>query len=88
MNGNRLDNRAANLREATRAQNAANAPVRRDSRSGVKGVRQDGRTGKWIASIKAGGHAKHLGVFESVEAAAAAYRAAAQRLHGRFARPA
>jgi hypothetical protein len=81
INGNRADNRAANLREATRSQNMANTPVRRDSRSGVKGVRRH-RAGRWVASI--GG--SHLGVFDTPEAAHAAYCAAAKRRHGEFAR--
>jgi hypothetical protein len=57
INGVRSDNRIANLRAATPSQNLANRGVRKDSASGIKGVYQNKRTGKWEARIAVGGFA-------------------------------
>jgi hypothetical protein len=80
----RSDNRWANLREATHGQNNMNRPVRRDSASQIKGV--DFRKGRWRAQIRAHSRQIGLGSFETAEEAAQAYRDAAARLHGDFAR--
>ncbi len=69
VNRDGLDNRRANLRAATSAQNAANRlPVR----AGLKGVTRH-RSGKWQAAIAK----KYIGLFETEAEAAAAYDAAA-----------
>lgn len=85
INGDRTDNRLCNLRHATRSQNLQNKGVRRDSRSGIKGVAVDPR-GKWRAKIRANNRIYNLGYFASAEEAAEAYRIAAEKLHGEFAR--
>lgn len=79
-----LDNRRYNLRIATHAQNARNARIRKDSRTGFKGVGL--RRGKWVARIRVDGDRKWLGYFHTPEAAYEAYCAAAKDLHGEFAR--
>lgn len=78
------NNAGRNLRVATRAQNCMNKAVRHDCRSGFKGV---GRTasGRWRARIHVNGREKQLGLFETAEAAAAAYRRAAANYFGDFA---
>ena len=86
INGDRSDNRICNLRPATRSQNLANVRRHCDNTSGFKGVSASGR--KWRATIKIGRLQRHLGVFENKEAAAAAYRAAAEANFGAFARAA
>jgi hypothetical protein len=88
INGNKADNRIVNLRAATRSQNCANTPVRRNSKSGLKGVRWQEHAGKWKAQIKDRDGSRHLGYFDSKEAAHAAYVEAAGRLFGEFARAA
>jgi hypothetical protein len=82
VNGDGLDNRRANLREATHGQNMAN---RRPQGPSYKGItrRSDGR---WQAQIQAARVHRHLGYFATPEAAAAAYDAAAVELFGEFAR--
>jgi len=88
VNGDGLDNRRANLRAATRAQNCQNRRRRKDNTSGFKGVRLDRRYNKWRAEISACGSKYDLGCFDTPEAAHAAYVAASEVLHGEFARAA
>lgn len=88
IDGDGLNNRIANLRLATKSQNAANARRPRTNKSGYKGVcLVTGRTDKWRATIKAGGRQVHLGHFSDPREAHAAYCEAARKLHGEFARP-
>ncbi len=87
INGDGLDNRRANLRLCTPAQNAANRSVLPRSKSRVKGVSWCKRDARWIAFIASEGKKKNLGRFDTIEAAKAAYDAAAKQLHGEFFRP-
>jgi hypothetical protein len=82
-NGNPADNRIANLRECSHAQNARNVGRRRN-RSGFKGVSPRGR--KWIAQIGLNGRTIYLGLFATAQKAADAYDEAARLYHGEFAR--
>lgn len=81
-NGVRDDNRWRNLREATYSQNECNKP--KQARSIAKGVIKRGN--RWSAGIRVNRKHHHLGTFDSLEEASAAYRSAALRLHGEFAR--
>lgn len=84
-NGNPSDNRLANLREANRSQNGANAKGR--SALGMpKGVSQSGN--KFKAKICVGGKAIYLGSHPSADIAHAAYVRAANDYFGSFARAA
>lgn len=88
-NGNGLDNRRANLRECTHAQNLWNSGAHRDSRSGIKGVSLDPtKRGdkKFKASITAAGDRMHLGWYLTAEQAGAAYALAAYQFHGEYSR--
>lgn len=78
--GNKLNNRIANLRPATRTQNNVNRPGR--SRAGLKGVTK--RNGRWAAYIIVAGRSFYLGRFETPEAAHEAYAKAAREAHGEF----
>lgn len=80
-NGNRHDNRLANLREATNAENQQNLGPRSRSASGYLGVTWRKVERKWHARIRVNGHLKHLGYFDDPERAAAAYDSAKMRLH-------
>lgn len=84
VNGNRLDNRRSNLRLCSHRQNSCNTKVRKHNALGLKGVRRSGKG--FRAYIKNLGKQEQLGVFETAEAAAAAYDRRAQELYGRFAR--
>lgn len=82
VNGDHLDNRIENLREATFTQNSMNRPGW--STSGFKGVSKHNQTGKWQARIKVNGKDKYLGLFEHPEDAHQAYREACSEIHGEF----
>ncbi|OHB78622.1 MAG: hypothetical protein A2Z25_16745 [Planctomycetes bacterium RBG_16_55_9] len=84
INGCGLDNRRANLRLATVAQNAWNAR-KRNPRSGYKGVWLAKDKGLWRAAIVHHGKREHLGYFNDKRDAARAYDQAAKKYHGRFA---
>ncbi len=85
INGDRSDNRIANLRECTRSQNCCNTP-RQTGASGLAGAYLDKRTLKWYSHIQIGRHIKHLGTFTTAEEAHEAYRTAVDQYHGDFAR--
>jgi hypothetical protein len=86
INGDSLDNRKANLRLATYAQNSWN------SRHGIglgtsqyKGVIWSRRNRKWEAVIFFDRRRKHLGYFTDERKAAKEYDKAAKKLRGEFA---
>ena len=81
-NGNTLDDRKANLRDATQQQQRFNSCVQRDSVSGLKGISFSG--GKWQARISVGGKRKSLGLYSTPQLAHAAYMKAATEIHGDF----
>ena len=84
INGDESDDRIANLREATHAENMRNRKTHSHSGTGVKGVFQDGQ--RFGACISVNGVRTSLGGFSSIAEASAAYTAAANLLHGEFAR--
>jgi len=84
INGSGLDNRRANLRLATVAQNAWNSK-KRNPRSGYKGVWLAKDKGLWRAAIFCNRKRKHLGYFKDKVDAAKAYDKAATKLHKEFA---
>lgn len=82
INGVRTDNRISNLRLVTNAQNSQNRITsHRNSGSGVKGVTWNKVAMRWCAVIGYSGKQYHLGVFDTVDEAAAAYKGAAALLH-------
>lgn len=85
INHNGLDNRRANLRPASTAQNAHNERPQIGTSSKYKGVTWHKRVGKWQAAIKTNGKNRYLGCFESEEEAALTYNAAAIETYGEFA---
>lgn len=85
-NLDKLDDRFDNLRPATNSQNMANKPLKATNTSGYKGVSFAADRGKWRAKITLNGKQINLGQFDTAEAAYAAYCAAAEKIHGEFAR--
>ena len=87
INHNGLDNRKANLRPATRAQNNYNrlAIKRKGATSKYKGVAWKKEYKKWNAQIYFKGECIFLGYFKEEKQAAKAYDKAAKEYHGEFA---
>jgi hypothetical protein len=85
INGNRLDNRKANLRICTRTENARNAKSSTGS-SRYKGVSFDKAKNKWRSDIWINGGNKFLGYFLKEFDAAEAYNETAEIHFGEFAR--
>lgn len=85
--GDSLDNRRANLRICTHAENQHNQRTWTKKKSSeFKGVYWNRQLKRWIARINLNGNRKHLGCFHSEDAAAQAYDLAATTLFGEFAR--
>lgn len=82
VNGDRCDNRWANLREATTSQNRGNTRRLDRNSSGLKGVSLHKKTGLWRARLAT----KTLRYCRTKEEAHAVYVAAAKAKFGEFAR--
>lgn len=83
-NGDGLDNRRENLRDATLSQNAGNVGPRPQGTTSVKGIYFDKARGQWAADIQYEKKRTRLGRFQTQAAAMAAYDTAAKRLFGQF----
>ena len=81
INGQRDDNRLANLREATSGENKQNLAKRSDNTSGHTGVLFEKRCKKWYSLVHVEGKAHCTGYYDTSEQAAAAYAAAKAELH-------
>lgn len=82
INGDKLDNRLANLRDVGNKINRQNMRrARVDSASGLLGAHFDKRRGRYFSTIKTNGMVKYLGAHLTADAAHAAYVAAKRRLH-------
>ena len=86
INGKRSDNKWANLRAATNAENLRNTKRYSNNKTGFKGVCWHKPTGKWMASIGCNGIKHHLGYFSTAEDASAMYDGAAAILFGEWQR--
>ena len=84
INGVGDDNRIANLRPCTSAQNRHNTQ-RQPGESGLYGAYLDLRISKWYSKIQLGDRQLYLGQFDTAEQAHEAYKAAAELHHGEFA---
>ena len=81
INRIRSDNRFANLRPATHLQNCHNTTDRVNNTSGHRGVTWNKARNKWQAQIAFMGKHLYLGLFDSVDEAAAVRKEAVARFH-------
>ncbi len=79
LNHDRLDCRRENLKVMTKQEARQHHRVRRDSKSGVKGVRCNLDTGMWSAYVCRNGRYHSVGTYYTREAAREAYEAALDR---------
>jgi hypothetical protein len=82
LNHDKLDCRRSNLKVVSRRRAAHYRRVRRDSISGLKGIRFVRATCAWTASIQRDGLRYHLGSFTTKGQALLAYEQAEKRLGG------
>lgn len=82
INGDRTDNRIANLRDVSRSVNNENLRgARSHNKSGLLGVSRRNWCSTFGAAIRVNGKRYHLGSFSSAEKAHEAYLTAKRRLH-------
>lgn len=82
INGDRSDNRIANLRVVSAAVNQQNRRrAQSNNKTGMLGVHKYKNTGRFISRIKTGKRQISLGVFDTAEEAHAVYLNAKRQLH-------
>jgi len=86
IDGNSLNNKIENLRQATQSQNLANSGKRSINTSGYKGVSYRKDTQKWIAQITVNRKHISLGCYKSPQEAHLAYQTGSKKYFGEFAK--
>ena len=76
IDGDRINNRAYNLRDVSQKENARNATLSSRSTSGVTGIHAEKWSGKWLATIRTNDKHINLGRFVLFDDAVAARKAA------------
>jgi hypothetical protein len=84
--GNPLNNKIENLREATNSQNCKNGKLRKTNKSGYKNVHWEKLVKKWRVMITSNGKAKCFGFYENLNDAAKVAESVRKDLYGEFAR--
>lgn len=82
----KLNNRWVNFRPATNGQNIQNSKLRKDNKTGVKGVTWEESHKAYRAIITANGVHHRLGRFKKISNAEMAINKARAQIHGEFAR--
>jgi len=86
IDGNRLNNLIANLRPATKSQNALNKRFDAKNTSGFRNVYWHKGYKKWRVSLMVGRKTVHIGSFDDLELAGLVAAEARKKYHGEFAR--
>lgn len=82
IDGDKSNNRIANLRPANRSENCSNKRIRSDNTSGYKGVRKDGNL--WRSRIMKNGKSYNLGWYSTPQEAHQTYCIAAKEKHREY----
>jgi hypothetical protein len=85
INGDTLDNRRENLRVCLQSQNIMNSIIRKDNKTGVKGVTYIKSSKKYRVRIVANKICYNVGCYSTIEDAAIARETAALLYHGEYA---
>ncbi|QQK88435.1 homing endonuclease [Providencia phage PSTRCR_114] len=86
IDGNTHNNAISNLRQADRITNGYNSKLRKDSKTGIKGVTWDSRRGKYRVTIVVNKVQIHLGRYSDIELATLVSEEARAKLHKEFCR--
>ena len=86
LDGNPLNNRIENLREATNSQNCMNGQLRKTNKSGHKNVYWEKHANKWRVMFSTNGKKHCYGLFEDLTEASKIAEKARKQLYGEFAR--
>lgn len=87
INGDKADNRLCNLREANKSENGFNRNKPKSNTTGFKGVSRCGcKKNPFVSQIGVNGKSIRIGRFPTAELAHEAYKNAAKKYHGEFAR--
>jgi hypothetical protein len=85
IDGNPLNNRIENLREATQSENNCNQKLRVTNKSGLKNIHWASDKRKWIAKITINKKTKFLGAYKDLELAELVAEEARHKYHKEFA---
>jgi hypothetical protein len=82
----RQNDKRENLRASNYQKNQYNTKLRKDNRSGTKGVTWDNRNSKWTVNITFNKKQKYLGRYDDLELAVLVANEAREKFHGKHAR--
>jgi hypothetical protein len=85
IDNNPSNNKIENLRLATLSENQYNAKVRKDNKSGVKGVNWHKNVKKWCVQLVINGKTKHFGSYHDIQIAKFIAETMRYKYHGAFA---
>ena len=85
IDGNPMNNKIENLRDATKSQNCWNSKTRTTNSSGFKNVSWHSKSKKWLVRLRANGKEVYVGIFGDIEDANKSAIEARKKYHGAFA---
>lgn len=86
IDNNPCNNKIDNLRECTVSQNMMNSRIRKDNKSGVKGVSLDKRSNRWCVRIWVQGKYKAFGCYNDIELAELVAQEVRDKYHADYSR--
>ena len=81
----KTNNKWSNLRHATPSDNNCNTGLRKDNKSGVKGVCWKASRSRWLVQVSKDRKIHHVGYYKCLQEATQAAVVARRRLHGAYA---
>jgi hypothetical protein len=84
IDGNGLNNKIENLREATATENQYNSKIRKDNTSGIKGVNWNKIEKKWHVKFQVNGKSKFFGRYYDLNVAKFVCETMRHKYHNKF----